>query len=397
MVVEPKVKGFLCITAHPKGCAKNVQEQIDYVKAKGPIKAGCKSALIIGSSTGYGLASRIVAAFGCKADTVGVFFERPGDNARGRPASAGWYNTAAFTEAARKESLYAANINGDAFTDDVKRQAIEAIKKSPAGKVDLIVYSLAAPRRTDPKTGEVYKSVLKAVGEEARNKSLDTDKGTIGEVSVPVADEKEIADTVKVMGGEDWKLWIDALEKEGLIAEGCTSFAYTYIGPKLTYPIYRDGTIGQAKKDLEKTADVIDATLKLSRGKAFVSANKALVTQASSAIPVVPLYISILYKVMKEKGVHEGCIEQIERLFSGQLYNHQCLNYDERGLVRIDDLEMRDDVQKAVFDVWPRVETSNLDELTDFKGYKSEFMKLFGFGLEGVDYSEDVDIEVPLD
>lgn len=397
MVVEPKVKGFLCITSHPKGCAKNVDEQIEYVKSKGAIKDGCKCALVIGSSTGYGLASRITAAFGCGADTIGVFFERPADAARGRPASAGWYNTAQFAKRAREAGLYAANINGDAFSDEVKARTVEAIRKSPSGKVDLIVYSLAAPRRTDPKTGETYKSVLKAVGEPARNKSLDTDKGEICEVEVPVADQKEIADTVKVMGGEDWEMWVNLLEREGLIAEGCTSLSYTYIGPRLTYPIYRDGTIGQAKKDLEKAADRIDTVLKLSRGKAFVSANKALVTQASSAIPVVPLYVSILYKVMKQKGIHEGCIEQIRRLFATQLYNGQCLNYDDRGLVRIDDLEMREDVQKAVFDIWPRVETSNLRELTDFDGYKAEFMKLFGFGVDGVDYSEDVDIDVPLD
>ena len=397
MVVEPKVKGFLCITAHPEGCSENVKEQIEYVKSKGAIKAGCKTALIIGASTGYGLASRIAATFGCGADSIGVFFERPADAARERPASAGWYNTASFTKAARAAGRYAANINGDAFSDEIKQQAIDAIKKSPMGKVDLIVYSLASPRRTDPKDGEVYKSVLKAVGAEAHNKTLDTDKGVVGEVSVPVADEKEIADTVKVMGGEDWMLWIEALEKEGLIAEGCTSFAYSYIGPKLTYPIYRDGTIGQAKKDLEKTADKIDAILKIKRGKAFVSVNKALVTQASSAIPVVPLYISILYKVMKQKGIHEGCIEQIERLFSGQLYNNQCLNYDDKGLVRIDDLEMREDVQQAVFDIWPKVETPNLDELTDFAGYKKEFMKLFGFDIDGVDYSKDTNIDIALD
>lgn len=397
MIVTPKVKGFLCITAHPKGCAKNVDEQIEYVKTKGEIKDGCKSALIIGASTGYGLASRISAAFGCKASTVGVFFERPADEAKGRTATAGWYNTAEFTKRARAEGLYCANINGDAFSDEIKQKTIEAIKKSPMGKVDLIVYSLASPRRTDPKTGETYRSVLKAVGEAASNKSLDTDKGTICEVTVPVAEQKEIDDTVKVMGGEDWELWISALEKAGVLAEGCTSLAYTYIGPKLTYPIYRDGTIGQAKKDLEKAAERIDAVLKTYRGKAFVSANKALVTQASSAIPVVPLYISILYKVMKQKGIHEGCIEQIQRLFATQLYNSNCIDYDDRGLARIDDLEMRKDVQDAVFEIWPKVTTENLNELTDFAGYKHEFLKLFGFDIEGVDYSEDVPLECSVD
>ena len=391
MIVEPKVKGFLCITAHPEGCAENVREQIAYVKGKGEIKGGCKSALIIGSSTGYGLASRITAAFGCGAATVGVFFERPGDAARSRPASAGWYNTAEFAKQAEAAGLYCANINGDAFGDEVKKQAIEAIKKSPLGKVDLIVYSLASPRRTDPDTGEVYKSVLKTVGEERKDKSLDTDKGQVIEVTVPAATEREIFETVKTMGGDDWERWIKALDGAGVLAEGCASVAYSYIGPELTYPIYRSGTIGLAKRDLE-AADRIDALLKLRRGKAFISVNKALVTQASSAIPVVPLYVSILYKVMKEKGIHEGCIGQIQRLFSTQLYNGNCLEFDDGGRVRIDNLELRDDVQKAVFDIWPKVSTENLYELTDFAGYKKEFLKLFGFGLPNVDYSKDVEI-----
>ena len=392
MIVEPKVKGFLCVTAHPEGCAENVREQIAYVKGKGEIRGGCKSALIIGSSTGYGLASRITAAFGCGAATVGAFFERPGDAARSRPASAGWYNTAEFTRQAEAAGLYCANINGDAFGDEVKKQAIEAVKKSPLGKVDLIVYSLASPRRTDPDTGEVYKSVLKTVGEERRDKSLDTDRGQVVEVTVPAATEREIFETVKTMGGDDWERWIKALDEADAIAEGCASVAYSYIGPELTYPIYRSGTIGLAKKDLEAAADRIDALLKLRRGKAFISVNKALVTQASSAIPVVPLYVSILYKVMKEKGIHEGCIEQIQRLFATQLYNGNCLDFDDGGRVRIDNLELRDDVQKAVFDLWPKVATENLCELTDFEGYKKEFLKLFGFGLPNVDYSKDVEI-----
>ncbi len=392
MVVVPKVKGFLCVSAHPEGCAANVRDQIAYVKSKGAIKHGCKCALIIGSSTGYGLASRIVSAFGCGASTVGVFFERPADVERERPASAGWYNTAEFTKQAKAANLYAANINGDAFSDDIKSQAIEAIKKSPEGKVDLIVYSLASPRRTDPKTGEVYKSVLKTVGEPREDKSLDTDRGAVVNVKVPAATEREVFETVKTMGGEDWELWIKALDEAGVIAEGCTSVAYSYIGPKLTYPIYRSGTIGEAKADLEKTAERVDGLLKLHRGKAFVSMNKALVTQASSAIPVVPLYVSILYKVMKEKGVHEGCIEQIERLFSENLYNDNFLDFDDEGRVRIDNFELRDDVQKAVFDIWPKVNTENLYELTDFAGYKSEFMKLFGFGRPDIDYTKDVQI-----
>ncbi|MBE6414477.1 MAG: trans-2-enoyl-CoA reductase family protein [Verrucomicrobiaceae bacterium] len=392
MIIEPRVKGFLCITAHPDGCAKNIEEQIDYVKSLGAIKNGCKSALIIGSSTGYGLASRICAAFGCKASTVGVFFERAGDVARERPGSAGWYNTQAFTKKAQEEGLYVANINGDAFSDEIKQQAIDAIKQSPLGKVDLIIYSLASPRRTDPQTGQVYRSVLKTIGQERVDKSLDTDKGTVINVTVPSANEKEVSDTVKTMGGEDWELWIKALEKAGVIADGCTSVAYSYIGPKLTYPIYRDGTIGEAKKDLEATAERIDNTLKLYRGKAFVSINKALVTQASSAIPVVPLYVSILYKVMKQKGIHEDCIMQIARLFSQQMYNDNCIEFDDEGRARIDDLELRDDVQNEVFGIWEKITTENLNDLTDFAGYKAEFLKLFGFGVDGVDYSKDCQI-----
>ena len=321
-----------------------------------------------------------------------MFFERPGDSARERPGSAGWYNTKAFSKFASAEGLYSADINGDAFSDEIKQQAIEAIKKSPEGKVDLIVYSLASPRRTDPKTGQVYKSVLKTVGQERKDKSLDTDNGKIIEVTVPAASEQEISDTVKTMGGEDWKLWIDALDAAGVIADGCTSVAYSYIGPTLTYPIYRDGTIGLAKKDLEAAAETIDSILKLHRGKAFVSINKALVTQASSAIPVVPLYVSILYKVMKQKGIHEDCIRQIYRLFSTQLYNDNCLDFDECGRVRIDNLELREDVQREVFGVWDKITTENLGQLADFAGYKKEFLKLFGFGVEGVDYSKDSEI-----
>lgn len=396
MVVAPKIKGFLCITAHPEGCAKNIEEQIAYVKSKGLIKNGCKSALIIGGSTGYGLASAISAAFGCNASVVNVFFERPADEERERPASAGWYNVAAFNKSAREAGLYAAAINGDAFSKEIKQQAIEAIKNSPMGKVDLIVYSLASPRRTDPETGEVYRSVLKTLGGDVKEKSLDTDRDQITEVTVTPANEKEVFDTVKTMGGEDWMLWVKALDEAGLIAEGCQSVAYSYIGPKLTFPIYRSGTIGKAKEHLEKTAVEIDSMLKLHRGKAFVSVNKALVTQASSAIPVVPLYISILYKIMKEKGIHEDCIHQIQRLFADQMYNNNCLDFDDDGLVRIDDLEMRKDIQDAVFAVWPKVETSNLNELTDYEGYKKSFLKLFGFGVDGVDYSKDVKLDVSL-
>ncbi len=392
MIVQPKVKGFLCVTAHPAGCAANVDEQILRVEKSGAISGGCKSALIIGASTGYGLASRICAAFGCGASTVGVFFERGADAERGRPASAGWYNTAEFTKRAREKNLYVANINGDAFSDEIKAKAIEAIKKSPLGKVDLIVYSLASPRRTDPKTGAVYKSVLKTVGEEFLSKSLDTDRGEVCQAKIPAANEQEVFETVKTMGGDDWELWVNALDEAGAIAEGCVSLAYSYIGPSLTYPIYREGTIGMAKKDLEKAAERIDAALKIHRGKAFVSVNKAIVTQASSAIPVVPLYLSILYAVMKKNGTHEDALDQIYRLFSQQLYNGNCLDFDDDGRVRIDNLELSEDVQNEIMKIWPTVTSQNLTTVTDFDSYKKEFLKLFGFGMDGVDYDADVDI-----
>ena len=357
------------------------------------MKNGPKNVLVIGSSTGYGLASRISAAFGAGANTFGVYFERP--SANGKPASAGWYNTAAFEAEAKKAGLYAASANGDAFSAEMKAQVIERLKKEMP-QIDLVVYSLAAPRRTDPATGEVYKSVLKPVGAPYSSKNLDTDKKVVNEVTLEPATEDEIKATVKVMGGEDWKLWIEALDAAGLLAEGCQSVAYSYIGPSVTWPIYKDGSIGQAKKDLYAKAEEIDALLKIKRGRAFVSVNKAVVTQASSAIPVVPLYISVLFKVMKAKGLHEDCIEQIQRLFETQMYNDGCLNFDDQGLVRIDDWEMREDVQKEVFEIWPKVSTENLLELTDFVGYQQGFLKLFGFGLPGVDYAAETELEIPI-
>ncbi len=392
-VVSPRVRGFVCITAHPEGCAAHVREQIAYVKSRPAMKNGPKNVLVIGSSTGYGLASRISAAFGAGANTFGVYFERP--SANGKPASAGWYNTAAFEAEAKKAGLYAASANGDAFSAEMKELVIERLKKEMP-QIDLVVYSLAAPRRTDPATGEVYKSVLKPVGAPYSSKNLDTDKKVVNEVTLEPATEDEIKATVKVMGGEDWKLWIEALDAAGLLAEGCQSVAYSYIGPSVTWPIYKDGSIGQAKKDLYAKAEEIDALLKIKRGRAFVSVNKAVVTQASSAIPVVPLYISVLFKVMKAKGLHEDCIEQIQRLFETQMYNDGCLNFDDQGLVRIDDWEMREDVQKEVFEIWPKVSTENLLELTDFVGYQQGFLKLFGFGLPGVDYAAETELEVPI-
>ena len=394
MVIKPKVRGFVCVTAHPTGCAAHVQEQIDYVKRKGPIKDGPKSVLVIGASTGYGLASRITAAFGSGAKTLGIFFERPSED--GRPATPGWYNTIAFTDAARKAGLFAANLNGDAFSDELKRQAIEIIQRD-MGPIDLVVYSLASPRRTHPRTGVVHKSVLKPVGTTFSNKTVDTDKGVVSTITIEPANEAEIADTTAVMGGEDWEFWINALAEAKLLAPGATSVAYSYIGPEVTWAIYKNGTIGLAKNDLERSARKIDAQLKAhGYGRAFISVNKALVTQASSAIPVVPLYISILYKVMKAKGTHEGCIEQIQRLFAKQMYNGSALEFDSGGRVRIDDLEMKPDVQGEVAKIWPQVTTENLATLTDIAGYRAEFMKLFGFGLPGINYEAEVEPHIPL-
>jgi enoyl-[acyl-carrier protein] reductase/trans-2-enoyl-CoA reductase (NAD+) len=391
MIISPKIRGFICTTAHPEGCAAHVQEQIDYVKSKPALANAPKRVLVVGSSTGYGLASRIVPAFGGGAATVGVFFEKEG--VENKTASAGWYNSVAFEEAAAKDGLYAKSFNGDAFSKEVKQQVIDAIR-ADLGQVDMIVYSLASPRRTDPETGEVYKSVLKPTGETYTNKNLNTDKKLIESVTIEPANEDEIAQTVKVMGGEDWKLWIDALSKAGALAEGFKTVAYSYIGPELTWAIYTDGTIGRAKLHLEQTArDLNDA---YGKDTAVVSVNKALVTQASSAIPVVPLYISILYKIMKAKGTHEGCIEQIHRLFAHHYGAANGPTLDEKGRIRIDDWEMRPDVQAEVEKIWGEVTTERIDELSDFEGYQKEFYRLFGFGLAGVDYAAETDPVRPL-
>ncbi len=394
MVIKPKVRGFVCITAHPAGCAANIDEQIAYVKAQGPLPKGPKKVLVIGASTGYGLASRIAAAFGSGAATIGVFFERPSEP--DKPATPGWYNSAAFTKAAKAAGLYAKNFNGDAFSDALKTEVLAAIK-ADLGQVDLIVYSLASPRRTHPKTGVVHKSTLKPVGQSYTNKTVDTDKGIVSEITIEPASETEIADTQAVMGGEDWEMWINALDEAKLLAPGATSVAYSYIGPSVTWPVYKNGTIGLAKNDLERAAKSINATLKCNGyGRAFISVNKALVTQASSAIPVVPLYISMLYKVMKAKGNHEGCIEQIDRLYRTQMYGGTGLLFDDAGRVRIDDWEMQPDVQEAVAKLWPEVCTENLSALTDIAGYRTEFLKLFGFGVPGIDYEADVNPHVEL-
>lgn len=394
MIIKPKVRGFVCVTAHPEGCAAHVQEWIDYVKQHGPVKQGPKKVLVIGASTGYGLASRVTAAFGSGAATLGVFFERPSEE--GRPATPGWYNTIGFTKAARAAGLYAKNINGDAFSDEIKRQTLEAIK-ADLGQVDLVVYSLASPRRTHPKTGVTHKSVLKPVGTSYTNKTVDTDKGVVSQVTIEPANEQEIADTIAVMGGEDWEMWMNALADAKLLAPGAQSVAYSYIGPDVTWAIYKNGTIGLAKNDLERAAKNIDSLLKLHLGgRAFISVNKALVTQASSAIPVVPLYISILYKIMKAAGTHEGCIEQMQRLFATQMYNGHTPKFDEAGRVRVDDWEMRPDVQNAVRQIWPVVTTENLAQETDIAGYRAEFLKLFGFGLAGINYEAETEPHVPM-
>lgn len=391
MIIAPKTRGFICTTAHPEGCAANVQSQIDYVKSQPPLANPPKNVLVIGSSTGYGLASRIVPAFGGGASTIGVFFEKPGTDRK--TGSAGWYNSVAFEKAAHEAGLYAKSFNGDAFSNEIKDQVIAAIKED-LGQIDCIVYSLASPRRTDPTDGETYKSVLKPIGDSYSQKNLNTDTGEVNRVTIEPAEGDDVANTVKVMGGEDWELWLAALKDAGILADGFQTVAYSYIGPELTFPIYTNGTIGKAKEHLEESAARMNS--EFGDGTAYVSVNKALVTQASSAIPVVPLYISLLYKVMKEMGNHEGCIEQIERLFSDHLAGEGTPALDEKGRIRIDDREMGEDVQEAVAEAWEKVTTENLSELSDFSGYKSEFLRLFGFGLESVDYEKDTNPERPL-
>jgi enoyl-[acyl-carrier protein] reductase/trans-2-enoyl-CoA reductase (NAD+) len=393
MVIEPKIRGFICVTAHPAGCEANVRRQIAHVQSKGPLQDMPKRVLVIGASTGYGLASRIVPAFGAQAATLGVFFERPSEG--GKPASAGWYNSCAFEKAAHEANLYAKSINGDAFSDEIKQRTIDLIR-ADLGTVDCVIYSLASPRRTHPATGVVSKSVLKPIGDAFTSKTVDTDKGAVSSISIPPASPEEIADTVSVMGGEDWELWIRALADAGVLAPGAQTLAYSYIGPDLTWAIYRNGTIGRAKEDLEATADRLHGMLSAAGGSAYVSVNKALVTQASSAIPVVPLYISLLYKVMKNAGLHEGCIEQIQRLFATQIANGATPTLDSSRRIRIDDWEMRSEIQAEVAQLWPGVTTENLSELSDIAGYRSEFLRLFGFGLPEVDYKQDVSPEVTM-
>jgi enoyl-[acyl-carrier protein] reductase/trans-2-enoyl-CoA reductase (NAD+) len=379
------MRGFICLTAHPDGCERNIKNQIEYIKSKGVIN-GAKKVLVIGASTGFGLASRISSAFGSDAATIGVFFEKP--PTAGRTASPGWYNSAAFEKQAHKAGLYAKSINGDAFSNEIKKQTLDLIK-ADLGQVDLIIYSLASPVRMHPVTGVLHRSVLKPIGTTFTNKTVDFHSGKVSEISIEPSTGDDIENTVAVMGGEDWKMWIDALKAENLLAPGATTVAYSYIGPSLTEAVYRKGTIGRAKDDLEATAFTITDSLADIDGKAYVSVNKALVTQASSAIPVIPLYISLLYKIMKAEGIHEGCIEQIQRLYAERLFTGTAIATDEKGRIRVDDLEMRPDVQERIAKLWQEATTENLAELGDLEGYRSDFHNLFGFGFAGVDYKAD--------
>ena len=395
MIVKPRIKGFVCITSHPLGCLASVKHQADIAKAnpshgeKAP-----KRVLIIGSSTGYGLSSRIVSAFSSGADTLGVYLERPPKEEK--PASAGFYNSLAFNKLSDELDTRHLDVNGDAFSHDCKLKVVEMAKQLD-GPFDLVIYSLASPRRVDPNTGETYRACLKPIGLVYKNKTLDTDKREVKQISIDPANEVEIANTTKVMGGEDWKLWTDLLLEENLLAEGCMNIAYSYIGPEVTQPIYRNGTIGRAKEDLEHTANQISEKMKEQcSGRAYVSVNKAVVTQASSAIPVVPLYVSLLFKIMRDKGNHEGCIEQIVRLFNERLYRQQeDIPVDSFGRIRLDDWEMDPEIQKEVIEAWGKITSENLLETTNFEEYQEEFLKLFGFGFDGVNYEKDLDLVNP--
>ena len=392
MVIKPKIRGFICTNAHPVGCAEHVQEQINYVKAQGPLSNAPKNVLVIGASTGYGLASRITAAFGGGAKTLGIFFEKEGSERK--TGSAGWYNTAAFQTAAEEAGLWSKNINGDAFSNEIKQKAIDTIK-ADLGKIDLVIYSLASPRRTDPNTGETYSSTLKPIGSDITTKNLNTSKRVIDEVTVEAASQEDIDNTIKVMGGEDWEMWIDALKEADVLADNFKTTAYTYIGKELTWPIYGHATIGKAKEDLDRATQAIKESTKDLNGEAYVSSLNAVVTQASSAIPIMPLYISALFKVMKADGTYEGTIEQIHALFTENLYG-ETPRFDDGGHLFQNYKELEDDVQARVQHVWDTVDTDTIDELTDYVGYHNEFLRLFGFGIDSVDYEQDVNPDVAI-
>jgi enoyl-[acyl-carrier protein] reductase/trans-2-enoyl-CoA reductase (NAD+) len=392
-IIKRRSRGFICVNAHPEGCRRNVERWVEGVRGKIPAsQAGPKSVLVIGASTGYGLASRIAAAWGYGAKTLGVFFERPPEG--DKTATAGHYNTVAFHSLARKDGLFAASINGDAFSDEMKRNVVDVLRKQMA-PVDLVIYSLASPKRTDPRTGQVHNSALKPVGQAFTNQTIELDSGKVVSVTLQPANENEIVDTVAVMGGDDWRRWMEMLLEEKLLADGARTLAYSYIGPEITWPIYRDGTIGQAKKDLERTASDLDATLaKDLGGHAWVSVNKAVVTQASAAIPVVPLYLSLLPVVMREKSLDEGPLEQMRRLFTDFLRAGSSPKLDEARRLRLDDREMRSDVQAEVAELWPQVTTENLRAKTDFDGFQREFRGLFGFEVDGVDYEQSTETDL---
>lgn len=394
MIIKPKVRGFICTTTHSVGCEANVNQQIAYVKSKGKLPNGPKKVLVIGASTGYGLASRINAAFGSDAATVGVFYEKPG--AENKTGTAGWYNSAAFDKAAKKAGLYAKSVNGDAFSNECRSLVIDLIKQD-LGQIDLVVYSLASPVRKLPDSGEVVRSVLKPIGEPYKSVALDTNKDVLIEATVEPANEQEISDTIKVMGGQDWELWMNALQEAGVLADNAQSVAYSYIGTELTWPIYWHGTLGKAKEDLDRAAHAINKKLAEKGGAAYVAVLKSVVTQASAAIPVMPLYIAMSFKVMKEKGIHEGCIEQIQRMLSTRLYSGKTPETDDQHRLRLDDWELRPEVQNACADIWAKVTNDNIYQLTDYQGYKDEFLRLFGFGLTGVDYDADVNSDVHFD
>ncbi|MGR5127751.1 enoyl-ACP reductase FabV [Photobacterium swingsii] len=396
MIIKPRIRGFICTTTHPVGCEENVKEQIAYTKAQGPIANAPKRVLVVGSSSGYGLSSRIAAAFGGGASTIGVFFEKAGTEKK--PGTAGWYNSAAFDKLAKEEGLYSKSLNGDAFSHEAKQKTIDLIKED-LGQIDMVVYSLASPVRKMPETGEVIRSTLKPMGETYTATAVDTNKDVLIEASIEPATEQEVADTVTVMGGEDWELWINALSEAGVLADGCKTVAYSYIGTEITWPIYWHGALGQAKMDLDRAAKALDEKLSANGGSANVAVLKSVVTQASSAIPVMPLYIAMVFKKMREEGVHEGCMEQIHRMFTQRLYKADgtAPEVDAENRLRLDDWELREDIQKHCRDLWSTVTNENLFDVADYQEYKDEFLKLFGFGIETIDYEADVATLVEFD
>ncbi|PSW59234.1 enoyl-ACP reductase FabV [Photobacterium leiognathi] len=396
MIIKPKTRGFICTTTHPVGCEENVKEQIAYTKAQGPIANAPKRVLVVGSSSGYGLSSRIAAAFGGGAATIGVFFEKPGTEKK--PGTAGWYNSAAFDKFATEEGLYSKSLNGDAFSNEAKQKTIDLIKED-LGQVDMVIYSLASPVRKLPETGEVVRSCLKPMGETYTATAVDTNKDVLIEASIEPATEQEVADTVTVMGGQDWELWIDALSDAGVLADGCKTVAYSYIGTEITWPIYWHGALGQAKMDLDRAAKELNEKLAKTGGSANVAVLKSVVTQASAAIPVMPLYIAMVFKKMREEGVHEGCMQQILRMFNDRLFKADgtAAEVDDENRLRLDDWELREDIQQHCHDLWPNVTNENLFDVADYQQYKDEFLKLFGFGIESVDYDADVNPEVNFD